>query len=306
MVLLTGSANPDLARDVAARLGLPLAATVLERFPDDEIHVDVRESVRGRRVFLIQPTSPPVEEHLFELLLLADACRRAGASERVAVVPYFGYARQDRRAAGREAIGGRVAADVIAAAGVTGVVLLDLHSRPLEGFFSVPAEHVTAVPLLADAIRASAGQAPVLVAPDLGAVKMAHRYAKLLGWPVATIHKTRLSGRDVRVEQVVGDVRDRSPFIVDDLISTGNTVASAVRAVLTAGARPDITVVATHGVFAGQAVERLRDLPVGRLITTDSIRHRPEFALPVEIVSVAPLLADVIGRLDRDESINGL
>jgi ribose-phosphate pyrophosphokinase len=306
MTLLSGSANPALAAAVAARLGTPLAARILERFPDGELHVELRESVRGQQVFLFQPTSSPVEAHLFEMLLLADACRRAGARRRVAVMSYFGYARQDRRAKGRDPIGARLVCDMLAAGGIDGAVVLDLHSPAAEGFFPVPAEHLSAVPLLAAAIREHVGDRAVVVAPDLGAVKLANRYSTLLGCPVATIYKTRLSGHEVKVQQVVGDVRDRTPFIVDDMISTGGTVAAAVRALIAAGCRPDLTVVATHGVFTDRAAETLRALPIGRLVTTDSVTPRADLALPVEIVSVAPLLADVIGRLDRDESLGEL
>lgn len=306
MVILTGSAHPTLASVIARHLGVPLAACVLERFPDGELHVELRESVRGRHVFLLQPTSPPVETHLFELLLLGDACRRAGARGRTAVLPYFGYARQDRRAGGREPIAARVAADVLAGAGIDTAVVLDLHSPPTEGFFSIPVEHLTAVPLLARAMHAGAGTAPVLVAPDLGAVRLADRYSRLLDWPVATIYKTRLSGRDVRVQQIVGDVRERTPFIVDDMISTGGTVAAAVRALLAAGCRPDVTVVATHGVFAEPAAAVLSGLPISRLITTDSVPSRQDLALPVEVVPIASLLADAMLRLDRSESLSGL
>jgi ribose-phosphate pyrophosphokinase len=307
MILLTGTANPALARDVAARLRVPLAACLLERFPDGELHVEVRESVRGESVFLLQPTSPPVEQHLFELLLLADACRRAGASRIVALLPYFGYARQDRRSAGRDPIAARLVSDLLSAARVDEVVVLDLHSRAAEGFFSVPAEHLSAVPRLAAAIGSSIERATtVLVAPDLGAVKLADEYSRLLDLPVATVHKVRLSGRDVKVQQLVGDVRDRVPIIVDDMISTGGTVAAAVRAILAAGARPDVTVVATHGVFADLAVERLRDVPVGRLVTTDSVGSRTALPLPVEVVSIAPLLAEAIGRIDQQRSLGDL
>jgi ribose-phosphate pyrophosphokinase len=306
MTLLTGSANPALATAVAKRLGTRLAACVLERFPDGELHVELQESVRGRRVFLLQPTSPPVEPHIFELLLMSDACRRAGARQRIAVIPYFGYARQDRRAKGRDPIGARLVSDVLTTAGVDAVVVLDLHSRAAEGFFSVPAEHLSAVSLLADAIRGQVGANAVVVAPDLGAVRLANRYGGDFACPVATVYKTRLTGREVKVQQLVGDVRDKVPFIVDDMISTGGTVAAAVRALLAAGCRPDLTVVATHGVFTAQAAHTLRALPISRIVTTDSVTPPADLGLPLEVVSVAPLLADVIARLDRDESLGDL
>ena len=306
VILLSGSSNAGLASEISTRMGVPLAARVLERFPDGELHVELRESVRGKRVFIVQPTSPPVELHLVELLLLADACRRAGARERIAVVPYFGYARQDRRANGRDAIGGRVAADLLAAAGFDRVVLLDLHTRAGEGFFSTPPEHLSAIPRLAEALGKTAIEGAVLVAPDLGAVPLANRYSQRLGLPVATVFKTRLSGAEVAVQRLVGDVRGRAPLIVDDMISTGGTVAAAVRALLAAGCRPDISVVATHGLFTDRTAETLRALPIGRIITTDSVAPRADLGLAVEIVGVAPLLADAIARLDRDESLADL
>jgi len=303
VILLSGSANPKLATNVAHALGRNLGACVVERFPDGELHIEVRESVRGQSVCLLQPTSPPVEQHLFELLLLADACRRAGAARIVAAIPYFGYARQDRRAVGRDPIAARVAADMMATAGIDDVIVVDLHSRAAEGFFSVPAEHLSAVSLLAEAVRSQATEEAVIVAPDLGAVKLADRYSALLKLPVATIHKTRISGSEVRVHQLVGDVRGRAPLIVDDMLSTGGTVAAAVRALLAAECTPDITVVVTHGLFAGPAEQVLRELPVARVITTDSVAPRADLALPLHVVSIAPLLAEVIKRLDRDESL---
>lgn len=306
MILLTGTANPALSQAMAAQLAVPLAACLLERFPDGEWHVDLRESVRGRAVFLLQPTSPPVDTHLIELLLLADASRRAGASRRIAVMPYFGYARQDRRATGRDPIAARLMADLLAASGIDDVVMLDLHSAAAEGFFAMPVEHLTATALLAAAIRPQPADRPVVVAPDLGAVRLADRYAAIWQCPAATIQKTRVSGTDVRVQQIVGEVRDRTPFIVDDMISTGGTVAAAVRALLAAGCRPAITVVATHGVFADRAAATLRDLPITRIVTTDSVAARADLALPVEVVSVAPLLAQAIARLDRGQSMADL
>jgi ribose-phosphate pyrophosphokinase len=291
---------------VADQVGTHLAACVLERFPDGELHVEIRESVRGQRVYILQPTSPPVEEHLFEILLLADACRRAGADHLTAIMPYFGYARQDRRAVGRDAIAARVAADVLAACHIDDVVVVDLHSRAAEAFFSLPAQHLSGVPLLADAVRTSTVEQAVLVAPDLGAVKLAERYSHILNLPVATIHKVRLSGREVKVHQLVGDVRDRLPIIVDDMLSTGGTVAAAVRALLAAGCKPDIAVVVTHGLFAHPAEEALRNLPIARVVTTDSVAARADMGLPVTVVTLAALLGDVVKRLDRNESLSDL
>jgi ribose-phosphate pyrophosphokinase len=185
-------------------------------------------------------------------------------------------------------------------------VVVDLHSRAAEGFFSFPVQHLSAVPLLAGAVRPWAVEPAVVVAPDLGAVRLAERYSRILDLPVATVHKTRLSGREVRVHQLVGDVRGRAPLIVDDMLSTGGTVAAAVRALLAAGCAPDVTVVATHGVFAPQAAEILRGLPIAHVVTTDTVAPRAEMGLPLQVVTVAPLLAEVVRRLDRDESLGDL
>jgi ribose-phosphate pyrophosphokinase len=304
--LFTGSANPGLAQAVARALDTPMAACVAERFPDGELHLEIHESVRGHDIYLLQPTCPPVADHLLELLLLADACRRAGADTITAVIPYYGYARQDRRAKGREPVAARLVADLTAAGGIDRVVLVDLHTPATEAFFSVPVEHLSAVRLLADAVRPAVSAQTVVVAPDMGAVRLAERYATLLDRPVATVHKIRLGPEAVRVREIVGDVRGRVPLIVDDMVSTGHTVATAVRGLLAAGCEPDITVLVSHGLFVGSIDALLRGLPVGRILTTDSVPPRTDLPLPVEVTSLAPLLAEAIGRLYRHESLNDL
>lgn len=306
LVLLAGSANPGLADAIAAQLGIALAAREASRFPDGEMHVEVRTSVRGCDVYLLQPTGPPVEEHLFQLLLLADACRRAGAARITGVVPYLGYGRQDRRASGREPVGARLVADLLGVAGLHRTVAVDLHSGALEGVFQAPLEHLTAVPLLCGALRPQLAGDAVIVAPDLGATKLAERYARLLELPVAFVHKRRLSGERVTVRGVTGDVRGRTPLVVDDMITTGGTVEAAVEAVLEAGAREDVTVCATHGLFVDEAAARLACLPVTRMLTTDSVAGGDTGSLPVERVSLAPLLADVVSRLHGDRSLGEL
>ena len=229
-MIFSGSGGLSLAGAVAGQLELQLGKRDLERFPDGECHVRVLESVRGQDVYFVVSTGPPVEANLVELLLLSDACRRAGAARLTAVIPYFGYARQDRRASGRESVGARLIADLLEAGGLDRVVTIDLHSPALEGFFSLPIEHLTAVPLLAEALgHSGVGANGVVVAPDLGAARLADRYAKLLELPVAIVHKTRISGREVAVHGVSGDVEGRQPLIVDDMISTGGTIEAAAR-----------------------------------------------------------------------------
>jgi ribose-phosphate pyrophosphokinase len=304
--LLAGSANPQLAEAISGSLQVPLATLIRERFPDGELHVEVTESLRRRQVFIIQPTGPPVGEHLLELLLLADAARRDGAACITAVIPYLGYARQDRRARGREAVAARVGASLLEAGGVDGVVAVDLHVASLEGFFRIPVEHVSAVRRLAEAIRRDSIVDGVVVSPDLGAAKLAEQYGALLGLPVAIVHKTRLSGEEVRVERVIGDVQGRTPIVIDDMISTGGTIQAAVHALLAAGALPHVIVLATHSLLVGPAVERLRSLPLKRLVSTDSLPIAEGLALPIEVVSVGPLLADAIARLTEGRSLQDL
>jgi ribose-phosphate pyrophosphokinase len=256
------------------------------------------ESPEGRDVFILQPTSPPPDEHLMELLALADACRRANAMRVTAVIPYFGYARQDRRAKGLESVAARVVADCIAASGVQRVVAIDLHTDAIEGFFTLPVERLSAVEVLAEALKAARPEDGVIVAPDLGAARLADRYGRLLELPVAIVHKTRLGPEQVRVSHVTGDVQDRTPVIVDDMISTGGTIEAAIWAVVTAGARREgITVAATHGLFVGACVNRFRGLEIARLLTTDTIARAPAPGLPLETVSVAGLLAGTMRRL---------
>ena len=303
LTILAGSANGPLAASVAAALGVKPCERHVRRFADDELHVEIADSVRGADVFIIQPTSMPVDQHVIELLFLADACRRAGAARLTAVVPYFGYARQDRRASGREAIGAAVVAGLVEAASFSRVVAVDLHAPEIEGFFRIPVEHLTATRLLADAVRAKSDS--VIVAPDLGAVKLAERYQTYLQLPVVVIHKTRVTGSDVAVRSIIGDVKDRAPIIVDDMITTGGTIEAAAKGLLGAGCRPEISVVATHALFVGPAAARLRELPIRQLIGTDSVKPASE-PPGFQIVSVAPLIADTIGRLHRDRSLEPL
>ncbi len=301
--LIAGTANPPLAAAVAQFLGVELASVQLQRFPDGELHVNVAEPLRGRDVYVVQATAPPVDQHLMELLLVADACRRAGAARISAVIPYFGYARQDRRVRGREAIGALVACQLLRTSGVERLVALDLHSTAIEGFFPGPVEHLTAVPLLAEALRSTLPANPVLISPDLGAVKLATRYSRLLGAPVAVIHKVRISGTEVETHGMVGDVRDRAPVIVDDMVSTGGTLEAAMETALARGATRDVVVACSHALMVGRASERLCSYPIKKFLTTDSVGFTAGPLLPYEVVSVAPLLAEAVLHLHRDESL---
>ncbi len=296
LTILSGTANGALATAIAVALETVVRGCNITRFPDGELGINILESVRGDDVYLVQPHSPPANEHLVELLLLADACRRDGAARITAVTPYLGYARQDRRT-GRSALGGRLVADLLAASGVDDVVAVDVHTPAIEGFFAAPIEHLSAVPLLAERLRTALPHDSVIVAPDLGAAKLAERYARILDLPVAFVHKRRITATEVAVHHVTGDVAGRAPIIVDDMISTGATIEAAANAVLAAGARPAITVAATHALLVGRAVEWLRGLGLQRLIVTDSVALPANLPLPLEVVSLDRLLADTVERL---------
>jgi len=299
-LFFAGSANLPLAQDVVLALGTSLAPATVERFPDGELHVELLQNPQGREVVLLQPTSPPPDQHLFELLALADACRRAGAARITAVIPYFGYARQDRRATGLESVAARLVADLIVTAGVQRVIMLDPHTQAIEGFFTIPIERLTAVPALADAIRPFRPSDGIIVAPDLGAAKLAETYGRLLDLPVAIVHKTRTGPEAVSVSRVSGDVHGKVAVVVDDMISTGGTIEAALRAVASAGAqRGNALVAATHGLFVGSCVDRLKGLEIKRLFVTDSVAAVPTIGLEVERVSSATILAASIEATAR-------
>jgi len=304
LTLVAGSGNPSLAAGVAHELGVSPCERSLLRFPDGELHVEIGETVRGRDVYVIQPTSHAPDERLMELIFLADACRRAGAERLTAVVPYFGYARQDRRATGREPVGAAVVAALIEAAGFTRVIAIDLHTPEIEGFFRIPVEHLSAANLLAAAIRKTSDS--VIVAPDFGAIKLAERYRSHLDLPVAAIHKMRVSGSEVSLRGIIGDVRDRAPIIVDDMITTAGTMETAVKGLLDAGCRPAISIVATHTLLVEPAVSRLNALPLRQFVGTNTVEPTGTPPMHLEIVNVAPLIADAIGRLHCGQSLESI
>ena len=297
VVLMSGSSHPTLGAAVAKVLNLQQGHCVVDRFPDGEHHVEVIEEVRGCDVFLLQSLGPPVDAHLMELLLLVDACRRRGAARVTAVVPYLAYARQDRRETGREPLGARLVAQMLQAAGADRLVVVDLHSPAVEGCFDIPVEHLSAIPLLADHLRRTASAGTVVVSPDLGAVKRAERYAAQLKLPVAVVHKHRSSGSEVEARSITGEVKGCAPILVDDMISTAGTIEAAVNALLEAGCAPEISVVASHALLVGPAVERLGRLPLRRLLTTDSVPQVERLPFKMEIVSIAPMLARSIELL---------
>jgi ribose-phosphate pyrophosphokinase len=310
MKLFAGTANPELARGVARYLGVELGGVVIKRFPDSEMYVRFEESVRGADVFLIQPTCAPIEAHLLELLMLIDALKRASAECVTCVLPYYGYARQERKAAPREPITAKLIADLISRAGADKIVAMDLHAEAIQGFFDIPVDHLTAVGAIADyfADRGLADRDDVVVvSPDEGRVKSVRRIAGRLSAPLAVGYKVHPEHGVTEVSGLAGDVRGKTCIVYDDIISTGGSITEIIDALLEHGARPEITVACTHAVFAGPAVERLARPEIAELIVTDTIPLPPEKRLPKTIVlSVAFLFAEAIKRIWTDDSVSSL
>lgn len=305
LALIAGTAHPALAASMAATLGIDLVPVSYERFPDGEQHVALRRSVRGEDVYIVQPMSSPVDERLMELLLLADAARRAGAGRVTAVAPYLGYARQDRRKAAGEPISARVVGGLLQSVGVDRLVTIEPHSATLEAMYPIPVLMLTAVPALAEALRASIPSDAVVVSPDLGAVRLAERYGAALGLPVAVVRKQRLSGSEVRVQAVAGEVAGRHALIVDDMITTGGTIEAAVSALIQARAIPPFLVAATHAVLVGPAEGRLGAPEIGHVWVTDTLQ--PRFArLSARVVEIGPLLTETVRRLHAETALDDL
>ncbi len=304
--LFSGTASHELTAALARNLGHRVSPSGVERFPDGELSVHLDEAVRGRHVFIVQSLCPPVTENLFELLLFVDACRRAAAARITAVVPYLGYARADKRHGLREPITASLVATLLQAAGLDHLVTVDLHAAQIEGFYHLPVDNLSAVSLMCDELKHRLSPGTVVVSPDAGRVATAGDYARRLDATVAVLQKQRQTGAETKVLKVIGDVRDRPCLIIDDMITTGGTIAHAVTALLDAGARPDIMVAATHGVLVAGARERLRHPAVREVVVTDTIARPPSDSSQPTVVSLAPLLARAIRHLANAESISDL
>ncbi|HEX8390715.1 MAG TPA: ribose-phosphate pyrophosphokinase [Longimicrobium sp.] len=305
MILFAGTGNPALAAAVAAELGVQLGSCRVERFPDGETSVHLGESVRGRDVYLLQPTCPPVNDNSMQLLIFADAFRRAAAGRIHAVVPYYGYARSDKRTGRREPITASLVSLLMREAGIDHVVTVDLHTAQIEGFFPGPFDTLTAVPTLCAALKPELPADAVVVSPDAGRVKLATEYAARLDLPLAVLHKRRESGSDTRVTHLVGEVRGRTCLIIDDMISTGGTLVESIAALRDARAT-GFLVAATHGLLRDGAVQRLRDAGVSRLCVTDTVPPPEEGHGVLHVVSVAPLLAGALRNLSSSRSLESL
>jgi len=302
-VLFGGTANPRLAEAVARELGVVLGRSRVDRFPDGELSVSLLDSVRGKDVYVVQPTSPPVNDRLMELLAFADVCRRAAAARVTAVVPYFGYARADRRDRRREPITASMVAALMQTAGIHHVLSVDLHTPQVEGFFQVPVDTLSAVDAIAQSLAGTLPADLTVVSPDAGRVRMATEYARLLGAPLAIIVKRRESGSETEVTHLVGEVRGRACLIVDDMISSGGTLVSSIGALRVAGAR-EFYVAATHGLLVGDACERLERAGVREVVVTDTVDVPCRDWPRLRVVSLAPLLGEVIRRMVSRGSIS--
>ncbi len=305
--IFSGTANPPLSAAVAAELGVPLGACEVDRFPDGEIAVRLLESVRRREVFIIQSTAPPTNSNLVELLAIADACRRAAAARITAIVPYFGYGRADKRIDLREPIMGRVVADLLETVGIAHVVLVDLHTSQIEGFFHIPVDSLTAVSTMCRALRDHLPKDVIVVSPDIGRVRVAGLFARCLDSPMVMLRKSRESAAKTVVAQVIGIVAGHACLIVDDMITTGGTMASGIAALLSAEARSEIFVAATHGLLLPGAREKLARPAVRKVFVTDTVRVPDVTGWPqLCVISIAPLIGAAIKRFLANGSIGDL
>lgn len=300
-----GTANRSLGEEIASYLSIELGRVNITRFADGETYVRFEENARGVDAFVIQPISHPVNEHLMELLIMLDALRRASAGRITAVVPYYGYARKDKKDAPREPITGRLVADLLTTAGAGRVLTVDLHAGQIEGFFNIPVDHLRAMPLFADYLREKDLRSAVVVAADDGAVKRSKQLADRLDLPLAIIFQRRV-GKDVKEPvQIVGDVEGRTPIMIEDVIDTAGTLSGAVDVLTSKGARPEVYICATHAVLAPPAAQRLARDEIREVVLTNTIPVPPEKHLPkITVLSAAPLLAEAIRRIHLNQSVS--
>jgi ribose-phosphate pyrophosphokinase len=303
--IFTGSATPELASAVARCLGQELAKGIASQFPDGESRVQIAESVRGADCYVIQSTSAPVNHHLVELLVYCDALRRASAWRVNAVIPYFGYARQDKKVQAREPITAKLVANLLETVNVDRVISVDLHAGQIQGFFDVPVDHLTAMGIFVKHLGEGNLKDAVVVAPDVGRATEATRLANHLHLPLVMLYKRRASPTETEVTHVIGEVEGKRPIIIDDMISTGGTMLQGIEALLRLGAQGDVTVVATHPVFSGPALERLAHPAVRRVVVTDTVPFKDEHER-ITVLSVAPLLASAIRNVHDNGSVSAL
>ena len=306
LLIVSGNANRALAQEICDYLGLPLGQAIVKQFSDGEISVKLDENVRGRDVFIIQPTSQPANDHIMELLLMMDACRRASASRITAVMPYYGYGRQDRKSEPRVPISARVVAELIEAMLPDRLISMDLHADQIQGFFQIPVDHLYAAPVFVNYIRSQSYTDPVVVSPDSGGVERARYLARQINAGLAIIDKRRPRANVSEVLHVIGDVKEKTCVLYDDMIDTAGTITKAAAALKENGAR-SVVACATHPVLSGPAIERLAESNIDEVIVSNTIPLIDEKKIPkITVLSVAPLVGEAIRRIHNEESVSSL
>ena len=305
MKIFCGSAHRDLAQRICTGIGVPLGDATVSTFPDGETFVKINDNIRGRDVFLVQPTCPPTNQNLMELLIMVDAARRASAARITAVIPFFGYARQDRKDQPRVPITAKLVANLLTAAGVDRVLTMDLHAQQVAGFFDIPVDHLFAAPVLIRYLRSKGIANPVVVSPDVGGLKMASAYSQALNATLAIVAKRRKSPTEIEALNVIGEVEGRDVILVDDLTETAGTLCSAAKILKERGAANIIAGV-SHAVLSDLAIERLKKSVIAELITTNSVPVRSGDGFPITTLCVAELLGEGIRRIHHDESVSSL
>ena len=307
LAIFTGNANPELAKDICAKLKISLTDVLVSRFSEGEIRVEIKENIRGKDVFIIQPTCPPSNDNLMELLILIDAARRASANRITAVVPYYGYARQDRKDQPRVPITAKLVANLIVAAGARRVLTMDLHANQIQGFFDIPVDHLYAINELCEYFNNKKLKNLVVVSPDVGGIKMARAYAKRLGAGLAIVDKRRNSPESTEVMHILGDVEGKNAILVDDICATAGSLVDAVQALKKEGIK-DVYAAISHGILSGKAIERIKKCSaLKELVVTNSVPLSKEKQISkINPVSIAPLLAEAIQRIHDEESISCL
>ncbi len=306
--VFSGTANVELAKKICDYLNMSLGECVIKRFSDGEIFVEIKDNIRGADVFIIQPTCPPVNEHLMELLIMIDAARRASARRITAVLPYYGYARQDRKTAPRTPISAKLIANLIVTAGARRVLTMDLHAGQIQGFFDIPVDHLYALPVFLNYLKETfKDKELVIVSPDAGGVERAREYAKRLNAGIAIIDKRRERANESAVMHVIGNVKDKIAIIIDDMIDTAGTMCNAANAIKERGAT-EVYGMATHPVLSGKALEKIKNSALKALLVSDTIPLREEAKIleKIKVLSVANLLGEAIKRIHTDESISSL
>jgi ribose-phosphate pyrophosphokinase len=305
--IFAGSAHPALAREIADSLGVPLGHARIQRFPDTEVSFQIDENIRGTDVFVVQPTCSPVDQHLVELCVMIDAFRRSSASRITAVIPYYGYARQDRKDKPRVPISAKLVANLLSAAGANRVLTMDLHKAQIQGFFDIPVDHLFAAPVIIEHLRKLGAKDMTIVSPDAGGAERARAYAKRLDAELAIIDKRRTDSGAAEVMNVIGDVEGRTCIIQDDIIDTAGTIVKAAQALVEGGASR-VFAAAVHGVLSGQAIARLEKAPLEKVIITNTIPLKPEAegSTKIVVLSVARLLGQAIKSIHEETSVSSL